>query len=297
MTSYFSNIRVNSIQNKSSVPYESLKCCICLEIAMNPFECGNCGILICEVCNKLMRLLGKQCVKDRCKNSINKANKHVREVLRLLIITCSYCDLADIKYDDYTDHLKTCLVYNDNENIKNYKKLVSLEVEIEKKTKEKEALYKKLSQPEFSKTGTSTGTILVTNVLKAPEKLELYNATVDGDISSLKNLLVDKNYSIFEEISQPGFKWTSLHYAMHYGKKEVIFFLLDFLLKKGLLHEAIKVQSSDGRCPLLCILKSNNLSAEMKKEIIKEIIKRYKFKISDNIMYEIKKRNMSDILS
>ena len=50
MSLYYSNLRVKSIQNKSSVPYENLLCCVCLEIAMNPNECSNCELLICQVC-------------------------------------------------------------------------------------------------------------------------------------------------------------------------------------------------------------------------------------------------------
>lgn len=292
MSGYYSNLKVSHISNKDLLPYESLICSVCLEIAMTPLECSNCGILICYVCQELLKLIGKECVKDRCRNTLKKANKYVRGALSLIILTCSYCDMADIKYDDYAEHLKNCLIYCELDHIKNYKKLIGLEEEIKSKTKEKEALIRKINHPDYSK-DIST---FITGILKPAEKLELYNATIEGNIPLLKQLLVDKQYPIFEEISQTGFKWTPLHYAMHYGKIDVITFLLDIIVQKGILINAMKLTSSDGRCPILCLLKSNNLQTENKKSILKTILKTYKIKVSDTVMAEIRKRNMGDVL-
>ena len=47
--------------------------------------------------------------------------------------------------------------------------------------------------------------------------MELYNASTKGNLDNLKELLIEKGYSITEEVSKEGHFWTVLHYATHYG--------------------------------------------------------------------------------
>eukprot|EP00340_Litonotus_pictus_P002868 CAMPEP_0170531812 /NCGR_PEP_ID=MMETSP0209-20121228/65352_1 /TAXON_ID=665100 ORGANISM="Litonotus pictus, Strain P1" /NCGR_SAMPLE_ID=MMETSP0209 /ASSEMBLY_ACC=CAM_ASM_000301 /LENGTH=113 /DNA_ID=CAMNT_0010826949 /DNA_START=605 /DNA_END=943 /DNA_ORIENTATION=+ len=92
-------------------------------------------------------------------------------------------------------------------------------------------------------------TTKVGSSISSTQKMELYNATIDGELDQFKSLILEKKYPIFEEVSAANFKWTSLHYAMHYGQESVIFFILDYLNKKNCLDSGISSKSSDGRCP------------------------------------------------
>jgi ankyrin repeat protein len=57
--------------------------------------------------------------------------------------------------------------------------------------------------------------------------MELYQCCTKGDLETLKNLIDIKKYSILEEVSKNGFYWTMFHYASHYGKIEVLKYLID----------------------------------------------------------------------
>src|SRR5207253_620394 len=70
---------------------------------------------------------------------------------------------------------------------------------------------------------------LITFSLNVNEKIELYNAAVNGNINEFKNLVLLKRYPILEEVSAHNYFWTSLHYAMHYGHSEIIYFILEYL--------------------------------------------------------------------
>ena len=81
-----------------------------------------------------------------------------------------------------------------------------------------------------------------------------------------------KNYPIFEELSQKQFYWTALHYAMHYGCWDIIKFIFEFLYPLNLVNIALDLKTRDLRCPLLCLLQSNSITREKKKEIFEKII-------------------------
>ena len=59
--------------------------------------------------------------------------------------------------------------------------------------------------------------------------MELYNASTKGNLDNLKELLIEKGYSITEEVSKEGHFWTVLHYATHYGHVTTLEFLLDHI--------------------------------------------------------------------
>ena len=69
----------------------------------------------------------------------------------------------------------------------------------------------------------------VTKKHTIPEKMELYNASTKGRLDDLKELLIEKGYSITEEVSKEGHFWTVLHYATHYGHVQTLEFLLDHI--------------------------------------------------------------------
>ena len=91
-----------------------------------------------------------------------------------------------------------------------------------------------------------------------------------------KTLVIVKKFPIFEELSVKGHFWTSLHYAMHYGKSDIILFILKNSESKGILNLIIKCKSKDNRCPLLCLIKSNSLNSENKIKILDDILSLFK---------------------
>ena len=71
--------------------------------------------------------------------------------------------------------------------------------------------------------------------------MELYNATVQGKLDDLMKLLIEKGYSVSEEVSKEGHFWTVLHYAAHYGHLSLIDFLLNYVGGKDNLYEILNL--------------------------------------------------------
>lgn len=65
--------------------------------------------------------------------------------------------------------------------------------------------------------------------LPRKQKLELYNAVVEGRLNDFKSLITNKKYPILEEVSVKNCFWTSLHSAMYLGKIDIVYFILDTL--------------------------------------------------------------------
>ena len=135
---------------------------------------------------------------------------------------------------------------------------------------------------------------LITNRLDVNSKMVLYQNTVKGDLNEFKRL-IDKGYPILEEVSAANYYWTPLHYAMHYGKMEIAFFILDILTSQGKYNMAMELESNDKRTPVLCLLKSNALSLSDKKEYFTRLVQRYKIYCDERTLREIKNRNLEDI--
>ena len=122
----------------------------------------------------------------------------------------------------------------------------------------------------------------------------LYQNTVKGDLNEFKKL-IDRGFPLLEEVSAANYYWTPLHYAMHYGKMEIAFFILDILTKQGKYNMAMELESNDKRTPVLCLLKSNALSLSDKKEYFTKLVQRYKIYCDERTLREIKNRNLDDI--
>ena len=139
------------------------------------------------------------------------------------------------------------------------------------------------------------------NELTPDEKSNFYNSAINGSLEEFKSYLngtatSGKHYNIFEEVSQPGHKWTVFHYAMHYGKWEIIKFIIEYLKLLNLLDKALEMKTNDNRCPLLCLLKSSALKPEEKKIIFTDILNNFDITISNEVKEELYNRNMQDLL-
>jgi hypothetical protein len=275
-------------------------CCICLEIVKSPFQCEKCESLYCEDCWELMKISGKKCVIN-CTAPVKKANKFVLQMLNKLKIRCETCGKYGIEYDLYLKHMEVCLI----------NKKISSITELSRVAKEKETKIDELkSELENLKLNGNKSKIqgaenltkeeirekLMTFTLNVQQKMQLYTCAVEGKLSELKDLVINKKYSILEEVSAHPFYWTPLHYAMHYGQAEILFFILDNLSSLHSLDMVMKLQSNDGRCPLLCLLRSNSLSLEKKKDIISKILSKYEFTISPEVRNEMRNRDMESLL-
>ena len=135
---------------------------------------------------------------------------------------------------------------------------------------------------------------MVTSKLSISEKMDLYNAAVEGRVPDFKKLIEVNNFPILEEVSAKSYGWTPFHYAMHYGKWEIIKYIMNYLNDHNQLNLALMLKSSDGRCPLLCLLRSNTVNIEKKKEIFGNILNEFKnITISDEVKKELKNRGLS----
>jgi hypothetical protein len=300
-----SGISEDSVENYLELQemIKSLTCCICLEIVKNPYECENCESLYCEDCWDVMKIAGKKCVIN-CNAPVNVANKFVRDMLSKLKITCVTCGKTGIKYNVYVKHMDACVLNQKISTVEELNKTIrekqikineiTAEMENFKFNGEKSKSSNSLPSVSYSKEQLRAN--LMTFNLPIQQKMELYNAAVEGKINEFKNLITEKKYPILEEVSAHNYYWTTLHYAMHYGQYDIVNYIMTYLNSLDTLQLAMKLQSDDGRCPLLCLLRSNSLSTDKKKDILEKILAKFDFEISPEAKKEIRNRDLDYIL-
>jgi hypothetical protein len=86
--------------------------------------------------------------------------------------------------------------------------------------------------------------------------MEIYNASVAGNVEQLKNIFEVKKYSPLEECSAGGYYWTALHYAAHYGFENVINYYLEYFERDPNKQTILNMQSSTGLPALFICLNS-----------------------------------------
>ena len=135
---------------------------------------------------------------------------------------------------------------------------------------------------------------IITNELTKKEKMDFYYSVMDNNVEKFKSYINGTNsgkpYNILEEVSARGYKWTTFHYAMHYGRWNIIKFIFEYLIDLNLLDKALNMKTNDNRCPILCLFKSNNLSPQQKKEIYFKIINTFQIPLSEEVINEAKKK-------
>jgi len=278
----------------------SLTCCICLEIAKNPYECENCESLYCFECWDLMKISGKNCVYN-CKTPIIKAKKFIFDMLSKIRFLCDICHKHNIPYKTYLRHMQICKLNTKLENIEESENLLKEkkgridEIEKEVEKEKVQPLHQEESTYNLLKDKEKLRKKYIVNFLSSSQKKELYNSVCEGNLEKFSNLIMGKKYNILEEISASGYFWTSFHYAMHYGKLNLIFFILEFFYKNGgnELNEVMRLESNDGRCPLMCLMKSNSLNSDTKKEYLETIFQKFKFYVSNELIRELKNRDFN----
>lgn len=281
---------------------KSLNCCICLDIVKNPVECSTCESLYCDECWNLMKISGKKCVIN-CTTPVIKANSFVYNILDKLIIRCDYCGKGGISYSKYIKHSESCSM------LKKYGTVDELSKILQEKTKKIASLKKELDDIKNNNLDAKSYVIIsprltkeqlrqkyITVNLNLNQKMELYSAAVEGRLNDFRRLVFDKHYPPLEEVSARSYYWTPLHYALHYGKWEIANFIFDFYQKRDELDNIMRLESSDNRCPILCLLKSNALQYEQKGIILEKILEKYKFEITPEVLKELRNRNFEYLL-
>ena len=113
---------------------------------------------------------------------------------------------------------------------------------------------------------------------------------------NLKDFLKAPTHTIFLKKFRHPDGWTVFHYAMHYGSWNIIKFIIEYLFSKNKVEIGFRLKSKDGRCPLLCLLKSNALKSDGKAEIITKIFENYTIPVSQEVIQEIKNREFDFLL-
>ncbi len=293
-------INEDFIENKEEFPenvLQNLECCICLELVKDPVECKGCESIYCKECWDQLKIAGKGCVM-RCTSNVEKANKFLFDILQRLKLKCPICGEGELNYPKFLLHYDCCVIakkYGTIEELTKFENEKNEEIEqlkqdIEKLKNNRYSIMEddiKYSQEEIRKE-------LITNKLDVNSKMVLYQTAVKGELNEFKKL-INRDYPLLEEVSAKNFFWTPLHYAMHYGKMEIAFFIMDKLKERGIYSKAMALESNDKRTPVLCLLKSNALSANTKAECFRKLVERYPINVNEHVLKEIRNRNLEDI--
>jgi len=292
-------IKLYNIENFDSYKeiIKDMTCFVCLYLLKKPVECESCQTLICEDCMQIITIAGKKCITPKCSGEWKKANKFIREILSNLKITCEHC-FSSFKYSEYNTHLDKCPTYINSEHYILFKSIKESDEKINNLKKEVESSsIIHLTDPHINCSKEELRKILITYSLPVDQKMELYNSCIEGKIDKFRNLVLNKKYPILEEVSAHNYFWTPLHYAMHYGQLEIINFICSHLQSKNLLASAMRLESNDGRCPLMCLLKSNSIQINQKSTILSKFLSSYSnVVISKEVMKEIKERKLENII-
>ena len=292
-------INEDFIENIGEFPenvLQSLECCICIELVKEPVECQGCQSIYCKECWEQLKIAGKGCVM-RCKEKVEKANKFLFDILKRLKLKCPICEEGGLNYPKFLLHYDCCVIAKKYGTIDELTKLENeKDEEIEKLKQDIEKLKsnKYSVEEEINYSQDDIRKELITNKLDVNSKMLLYQTAVKGDLNEFKKL-ISKGYPLLEEVSAVTFYWTPLHYAMHYGKMEIAFYIMDTLREKGLYNKAMALESNDKRTPVLCLLKSNALSSRNKEECFTRLVQRYPIKANEHVLKEIRNRNLEDI--
>lgn len=302
----FAKGRICGIDKKFISNYDEYKllldemiCPICLKVLLDPIECNKCEAIICENCYFILKSADKNCFNEGCKGTYIKANKFVREILSNLSIKCYGCNKDNIRYTDYLEHIKTCESYLSNPILKKLVIINQKTEEIERLKKEKENLVKEAKKKNMISDQELRARYL-TNKLQTNDKMNYYQSVIDGNLDAYKRYIqgtYGQAYNIFEEVSAPGYGWTTFHYAMHYGKWNIIKFIIEYLFSQNKIEIGFRLKSKDGRCPLLCLLKSNALKPDVKRDVFNRIITNFTIPVSDEVKKELNNRGLNDLVA
>jgi len=93
------------------------------------------------------------------------------------------------------------------------------------------------------------------------QKDKIYQSISSGSLEEVQKLFEELKIPVTEEISVPGYNWTTLHYASFFDKEEILKFLLeryenDSKLKQQIVN--LDIKTSMGYTPLMIAAINNN---------------------------------------
>ena len=91
-------------------------------------------------------------------------------------------------------------------------------------------------------------------------KREMHQVATDGETEKFIKMIKSGYFALFEEISQSGYFWASLHYACHYGHVDFVKFILDEIKDLPENFELANLQDNLGQTPwVLTIVNCENV--------------------------------------
>ncbi len=287
-------------------------CIVCLEIIKLPYQCSNCESLYCCDCFDILKTQNKDCVLKCNQSKIQKAGKFVNNFLKNLYVKCNQCN-KKTDYITFVKHLDACqinqkffsrnefknIIRDQDEKIESLaNEIKSLKEKRDEKKKEKDSSKKDqlkkqvLNNPEIKEIRAE----LLQNTLSSSQKSAFQKCANEGKYPEFIEHVFNDGFPILEEISPVNYYWTAIHYAMYYGHLEIVKFCFSMLESQDLLEKAMQLFTSDGRCPILCLL-TNSLNLDQKKKFMSDLLLNFPdLKISDFALIEMKKRGMDYLI-
>ena len=68
------------------------------------------------------------------------------------------------------------------------------------------------------------------------------------------------------------------------------------MIKTNKLEVGFRLKSKDGRCPLLCLLKSNALKPDVKRDTFDKIITTFTIPVSEEVIKELRNRKYNELI-
>ena len=81
--------------------------------------------------------------------------------------------------------------------------------------------------------------------------MEIYTAATQGKLDMMKEIIEEKKYSVLEEVSKSGYFWTAFHFASHYGKPDVLQYLIDAHSNHPNKFDIYNIQTVEGKTALM----------------------------------------------
>ena len=81
--------------------------------------------------------------------------------------------------------------------------------------------------------------------------MEIYTAATQGKLDLMKEIIEEKKFSVLEEVSKSGYFWTAFHFASHYGKPQVLQYIIDVYADSPNKFDIYNIQTVEGKTPLM----------------------------------------------
>ena len=81
-------------------------------------------------------------------------------------------------------------------------------------------------------------------------------------------LLKISKYPLIEEVSKSGYYWTAFHFASHYGKVDILKYIIWAYQNHENSYDIFNLQTAEGKTPLFWWISSGDISLELKNRVV-----------------------------